>query len=169
MSIGATPRVLVAGIGNVFLGDDGFGCEVVRHLTAAGSLRDVRLVDYGIRGLHLAYDLVDGWDLAVLVDALPDRGHPGRVDIFEIRADDLAVARLEPHGMDPVAVLASVTALGGTMPTTFLVGVQVADVDERMGLTAVVSAAVGPAAAAVERLVCEHRSPARSMLAQGVG
>ena len=168
MSTEVTSRVLVAGIGNVFLGDDGFGCEVVRHLCAAGSLRDVRLVDYGIRGMHLAYDLVDGWDLVVLVDALPDRGDPGRVDIFAIRADDRSGARLEPHGMDPVAVLATVTALGGTMPTTYLVGAQVADVDERMGLTGVVAAAVGPAASAVERLVCEHRAPSRSTLTAGV-
>ena len=75
-----TRRILVAGIGNIFLGDDGFGPEVVRHLAAEPSpLPDqVRLVDYGIRGLHLAYDLLPGFDALVLIDAQPGAGNPGR-------------------------------------------------------------------------------------------
>ena len=69
-------RILVAGIGNIFLGDDGFGSEVVRRVTVQQDNSGVRVVDYGIGGMHLAYDLLDGWDALVLVDAIPSRGAP---------------------------------------------------------------------------------------------
>ena len=72
-----TSQILVAGIGNIFLGDDGFGPEVMRHVPQHVAGPRVRVVDYGIRGMHLAYDLLDGCDALVLVDALPDRGAPG--------------------------------------------------------------------------------------------
>jgi hydrogenase maturation protease len=148
-------RTLVAGIGNIFLGDDGFGCEVVRHLDdLAGS--DVRVLDYGIRGMHLTYDLLDGWDLVVLVDALPDRGEPGAVDVLEVRAGTTGAGLVDAHGMDPVAVLASAVALGAQLPRTCVVGAQVGDVSERMGLTDPVATAVEPAAAAVRDLVRQH-------------
>ena len=80
------PDLLVAGIGNIFLGDDGFGPEVVRHLAAdpAGLPEGVRLVDYGIRGMHLAYDLLAGYDALVLVDAVPGPGPPGELTVLEI-------------------------------------------------------------------------------------
>lgn len=77
-------RILVAGIGNIFLGDDGFGSEVLRHVgDRLAESESVRVTDYGIGGLHLAYDLLDGWDALVLVDAVPDRGCPGSVHVFE--------------------------------------------------------------------------------------
>lgn len=150
------PRVLVAGIGNIFLADDGFGCEVVRHLADLEALPGVRVVDYGIRGMHLAYDLLDGWDLAVLVDALPDRGDPGSMEVLEVTADMNGSAWLDAHGMDPASVLSSVAALGGELPRTCLVGVQVAEIKQRMGLSDRVGAAVLPAATAVQDLVREH-------------
>ncbi len=150
------PRVLVAGIGNIFLADDGFGCEVVRHLGDLEALPGVRVVDYGIRGMHLAYDLLAGWDLAVLVDALPDRGDPGSMEVLELSADMNGSAGLDAHGMDPASVLSSVAALGGELPRTCLVGVQVAEISERMGLSDRVGAAVVPAATAVQELVREH-------------
>ena len=164
-----SPRVLVAGIGNIFLADDGFGCEVVRHLQDLESLPDVHVADYGIRGMHLAYDLLDGWDLAVLVDALPDRGDQGRVEVLEVRAADNGPGWLDAHGMDPVAVLSSVTALGGQLPRTCLVGAQVVDVGERMGLSDLLSAAVVPAASAVRELVREHLALSGPRYAQRVG
>jgi len=151
-------RVLVAGIGNIFLADDGFGCEVVRHLGELEAQAGVRVVDYGIRGMHLAYDLLEGWDLAVLIDALPDRGAPGRVEVLEVTADMNGSARLDAHGMDPASVLASVAALGGQLPRTRLVGVQVTEVGERMGLSELIRAAVAPAAAEVHELVREQLS-----------
>jgi hydrogenase maturation protease len=146
-------RTLVAGIGNIFLGDDGFGCEVVRHVADAGLPDGVQVVDYGIRGMHLAYDLLDGWDALVLVDALPDRGAPGALEVLEVRPDDVAHGGLDAHGMDPAAVLAGVGVLGGRLPPTTVVGVQVADVDEGMGLSAVVAASVPAAVDAVRALL----------------
>jgi hydrogenase maturation protease len=148
-----TPRILVAGIGNIFLSDDGFGPEVVRRVgdtLPAG----VQVVDYGIRGMHLAYDLLEKWDALVLVDAVPDRGAPGEVRVFE--ADHEAAtagAGLDAHSMDPNAVFASLRALGGRPPRTVVVGCQVHDVTEGMGLSAPVGAAVPEAVRAVEAAV----------------
>ena len=103
--------MLIAGIGNIFLGDDGFGPEVVRHLAAGSPLPEgVRLVDYGIRGMHLAYDLLDGYSALVLIDALPGSGEPGEVVSLEIGPDDVAGGEFDAHGMDPVAVLSAVPA-----------------------------------------------------------
>src|SRR5690242_4545505 len=79
-----TSRILVAGIGNIFLGDDGFGPEVMRHVPQRLAGPRVELVDYGIRGMHLAYDLLDGCEALVLIDAIPSRGAPGTVHVFEV-------------------------------------------------------------------------------------
>jgi hydrogenase maturation protease len=168
-------RTLVAGIGNIFLGDDGFGCEVVRRLAGSAVPAGVRVVDYGIRGMHLAYDLIEGWDRLILVDALPDRGSPGQVETLEIGLEHLAVegtgepapqaavvlegeavpaaGGLDAHGMGPDAVLSSLAALGGRLPPTILVGVQVSDIGEQMGLSAAVAAAVPAAVDAIQSLL----------------
>lgn len=150
----AAPRVLVAGIGNVFAGDDGFGCEVARRLADLSWPDGVRVVDYGIRGLHLAYDLLDPWDALVLIDALPDSGAVGGVVVLEIGPADVGQGALDAHGMDPATVLATLAALGGRLPPrTLLVGCQVAETGEAMGLTAPVAAAVDEAVRAVRTLV----------------
>lgn len=146
-----TARVLVAGIGNIFLGDDGFGPEVVRRLPPHGET--VRVVDYGIRGMHLAYDLLDPWDALVLVDAIPDRGAPGALSVFHAEPDATGAARLDAHAMNPDAVFASVRALGGTLPPTVVVGCQVRSVEEGIGLSEPVLAAVDPAVAAVAEVL----------------
>jgi hydrogenase maturation protease len=142
-----TARVLVAGVGNLFLGDDGFGPEVVRRLAAGGAPPPgVRVTDYGIRGMHLAYDLLDGWDTLVLVDALPaTSGPPGRVVVMEIAPGDLEPGDFDTHGVQPVAVLASLTAMGGKLPPTYIVGCPVESTREGIGLSPAMSAAV-PAA-----------------------
>ena len=112
-------RILVAGIGNIFLGDDGFGSEVVRHVPVRQDDSGVRAVDYGIGGMHLAYDLLDDWDALVLVDAVPNRGSPGALHIFEADHEShSATAALDAHSMDPAAVFASLKALGGKPPYT---------------------------------------------------
>ena len=151
-------RILIAGIGNIFLGDDGFGSEVMRHVCGRINGSDgVRATDYGIGGMHLAYDLLEDWDALVLVDALPARscgGSPGTVHVFE--ADDESPdspTGLDAHGMDPVTVFASLRALGGAAPRTIVVGCEVADVSEGMGLSERVAAAVPAAVRAVDSAV----------------
>ena len=158
----ADRRVLVAGIGNVFRTDDGFGSEVARRLGELPRPDGVRVVDYGIRGLHLAYDLLDGWDVLVLVDAVPDRGAVGSVGVLAIGPDDLGPgAPLDAHGMDPATVLAALDRLGGRLPSrTFLVGCQVADTGDGIGLTPAVERAVGEAVRAVRTLVTGAAVPA---------
>src|SRR4051812_9395206 len=148
-------RILVAGVGNVFRSDDGFGSEGVRRLAGLPWPAGVRVVDYGIRGLHLAFDLLDGWDVLVLVDAVPDRGAVGNVAVRAIGPDDVpAGAPLDAHGMDPAAVLAALARLGGRLPPrTFLVECQVAETGDGMGLTPAVANAVGPALRMVPALV----------------
>jgi len=114
----------------------------------------VRVVDYGIRGMHLAYDLLDGYDALVLVDALPDRGAPGMLHVFEADHETLAGGvGLDAHAMDPAAVFASLAALGGSPPYTVVIGCEVDDVEERMGLSSAVAATVADAATAIEEIV----------------
>jgi hydrogenase maturation protease len=147
-------RVLVAGIGNLFLGDDGFGPEVVRRLAEQHALPPgVRVIDYGIRGMHLAYDLLDPYSALVLVDALPAGGATGQVVVLEVSADDLGGGEFDAHGMNPMAMLSGVQRLGGTLPATYVVGCRVAEVAEGIGLSAPVAAAVPEAVAAVRALV----------------
>ena len=153
-------RILIAGIGNIFLGDDGFGSEVMRHVCDRVNGSDgVRATDYGIGGMHLAYDLLEDWDALVLVDAIPSRGSPGTVHVFEADHESPdAPAGLDAHGMDPVTVFASLRALGGTPPRTIVVGCEVADVSERMGLSEPVEAAVPEAVRAVNSAVALLRA-----------
>jgi hydrogenase maturation protease len=163
-------QVLVAGIGNIFLGDDGFGSEVVQHLQAADQPlpADVRLVDYGIRGVHLCYDLLDGYAALILLDALPANtppgdGRPGEVTVLAVGAEDLASndAGYDPHGMDPVAVLAGLPVLGGTLPPTYVVGAQPMELGEGIGLSEPLRRAVPVASAAVRELLAERPWAAR--------
>ena len=137
--------VLVAGIGNLFLTDDGFGPEVARRLASEPLPDGVKVVDYGIRGMHLAYDLLDGYDALVVVDALPGKGKPGDLSVLEVGPDDLGEGELDAHGMAPVAVLASLGQLGGSLPPTYIVGCQPADVGEGIGLTPDVAGAIDDA------------------------
>jgi hydrogenase maturation protease len=118
----AGPRVLVAGIGNVFLGDDGFGVALAGRLARCELPAGVEVVDYGIRGIDLAYALGDGWDAVVLLDATP-RGEPaGTLYVIEARLDEDDEVVIDTHGMDPVKVLALARELGGALPRTFVVG-----------------------------------------------
>lgn len=160
---GNAVRVLVAGVGNMFLRDDGFGPEVARRLAAEAvpAGRDVRVVDYGIRGMHLAYDLLGGVDVLVLVDAVPPdasgKAAPGSLRVMRVRSEDLdGAASLDPHGMDPVAVLGRLRSLGGELPLTYVVGCVPADVTEGIGLSVTVAAAVPEAIAVVGSLLEQH-------------
>ena len=114
----------------------------------------VQLVDYGIRGMHLAYDLLDGCEALVLVDALPRRGAPGTLRVFEADLEELCAATgLDAHAMDPAAVFASLNALGGTPPYTVVIGCEVDCVEEGIGLSDPVAAAVPEAVRAIEDVV----------------
>jgi hydrogenase maturation protease len=144
--------VLVAGIGNLFCSDDAFGCEVVRRMGERAD-EQVRVVDYGTRGMHLAYDLLDGYDALVLVDAVPRGDAPGELTMLAVGPEDLGADDFDPHGMNPVAVLASLESLGGTLPPTYVVGCRPASVAEGIGLGAEVAAAVPEAVAVVEHLL----------------
>jgi hydrogenase maturation protease len=116
-----TKRVLVAGIGNVFFADDGFGVAVAQKLQERELPRGVDVVDFGIRGMDLAYALLDGYDAAILLDATPRGEPPGTLYVIEPEVDGADVA-VEAHGMDPVRVLALAGALGGSPPRTLVVG-----------------------------------------------
>lgn len=144
------PKVLVAGIGNIFLADDAFGVEVVRRLAAGTLPEGVSVQDFGIRGFDLAYAMMEPWDLVILVDAAQRGGAPGTLYVIE-REEDLEPtkqAALEPHGMDPVRALDLVRALGGTPPRVRVVACEPEDLggaEGRMGLSAAVAAAISPA------------------------
>jgi hydrogenase maturation protease len=113
----------------------------------------VRVVDYGIRGMHLAYDLLDGYDALVLVDAVPGGDAPGAVTVLEVGPEDVGDVDVDAHGMDPVAVLASVGRLGGSLPPTYVVGCRPSWTGEGIGLSAAVDAAVPVAVDTVTGLV----------------
>ena len=155
-------RVLVAGIGNIFLGDDGFGVEVVKRLAGREFSEGVEVADFGIRGMDLAYALHDDYDLVVFVDATPRGGEPGTVYLIEPEVEDDGEASLDAHGMDPVKVIKLSRALGARPTRTLVVGcepqvvVSGEDYDDMlMELSEPVRAAVDEAAKLVESLVGE--------------
>lgn len=115
------PRILVAGIGNVFLGDDGFGVALADRLARRALPGGVEVVDFGIRGMDLAYAMQEGYDVVVLLDAAPRGRPPGTLYVIEPQLEEGAVA-VDTHGMDPAKVLALVAALGGPAPRTVVVG-----------------------------------------------
>lgn len=150
------PRILVAGIGNVFFGDDGFGVAVAQRLAASALPPGVEAVDYGIRGMDLAYALRD-YDVAILVDAVPRGGPPGTVYVIE---PDTGIAETGPdaHAMDPVKVLALARGLGDPLPRVLVVGCEPAHVPDADGdlsaeLSEPVRAALDGAVRTVESLL----------------
>jgi hydrogenase maturation protease len=161
------PRTLVAGLGNIFFGDDAFGSEVARRLLTANEPlpQGVKVTDFGIRGIHLAYELLDGYDTAILVDATPQGGEPGTVYVIEPDLDSLesesglAEAGIaDAHGMDPISVLALLRSLGGEVRRLLVVGCEPADTDEHMGLSDPVAAAVDEAVRVIRDLVSTEHS-----------
>ena len=120
-------RILVAGVGNIFLGDDAFGVEVVQRLVKHTLPDGVRVIDFGIRGFDLAYALLDGYDTTILVDATPRGGRPGTLYVIEPDLNDLdglgtQDTVVETHGMNPMKVLGLVKAMGGQFKRILLVG-----------------------------------------------
>ena len=151
------PKILVAGIGNVFLSDDAFGVEVAAILLRRQYPEQVTVGDFGIRGFDLAYALMGDYDLAILVDALPRGEPPGTLYIFEPDASQASGA-VEGHAMNPMAVFSLVAALGGRMPRVLIVGCEPQSVDEGMGLSEPVAAALQGAVEMVENLVKQEEA-----------
>lgn len=154
------PRLLIAGIGNIFLGDDAFGVEVVQRLARRELPKEVRVADFGIRGLDLAYALMDGYEAVVLVDAVPRGGQPGTIYVLEPEwgaASDTTGLSMETHHLDPTKVLRLTEAMGGKVERLLLVGCEPSpgsDYDEmQTGLSSPVRAAVDEAIPLLESLI----------------
>jgi hydrogenase maturation protease len=156
----APPRILVAGIGNVFFGDDGFGVAVAGRLAASTLPAGVEVVDYGIRGMALAFALRD-YDVAIFLDAVPRGGTPGTLYVIEPDLDEAEVGP-DAHAMDPVKVLALAQGLGDSLPRVLVVGCEPAGVPTGEELSAELSepvrAALDEAVRTVEALLDELTS-----------
>lgn len=160
----ARPRTLVAGVGNIFLGDDGFGVEAARALAGRPLPEAVEVADIGIRGVHLAYRLLDGYDTLVVLDATARGGEPGTLYVIDAAGSG---GRPSPDGVPPdghrmapdavFALLGTLCAGTGAVPPrrTLVVGCEPATVEEGIGLSPRVAAAVPEAARLVAGLIGE--------------
>jgi hydrogenase maturation protease len=160
------PRILVAGIGNIFLGDDAFGVEVIRRMASLKLPESVRVADYGIRGFDLAYALQDGYETTILVDACPHGEAPGTLYVIEPEVDAEARAEappaLEAHAMNPMTVLRTARAMNIEVKKVLLVGCEPGTLggeEGQMGLSAPVEAAVDEAVKLIESLVRQILEP----------
>jgi len=159
-------RTLVAGVGNIFQRDDAFGVEVIRLLADRPGPPGVQIRDFGIRGVHLVYDLLDGCDLFVLVDAAARGAEPGTVTVLEVEpgqppadGDDLAAAPvIDAHGLTPDDIFALLASLGGRPGRSLVVACEPADTSAGMGLSDPVQAALPHAVRAVEEILHEHQT-----------
>ncbi len=156
----SSPHTLVACVGNIFLGDDGFGVEVARRLAAGLLPEGVRVADFGIRGVHLAYELADkSYPTVILVDATPRGGEPGTVYLIEPDLDRLGEpGPADAHGMDPQTVFALLKTLGGKPGRVLIVGCEPAATDDEIGLSEPVAAAVEEAVKLILELVERERT-----------
>jgi hydrogenase maturation protease len=158
--------VLVAGIGNIFQTDDAFGVEVVQRLAGRTLPDGVRVEDFGIRGVHLAYELLEGYDALVLIDAVAMGDPPGTLAVIEPEVDttgavlDASIPAVDAHTMSPDVVLATLANLGGSVEKVLIVGCQPADLQDGMGLTPAVAAAVDDAVEMCCQVVSEIIQPA---------
>ncbi len=150
-------RMLVAGIGNIFLQDDGFGVEVVKRLAGESLPEWVRVADFGIRGVHLAYEMLDGdYDAVILVDAASRGEEPGTVYLIEpdvATIDTRQPVSLDAHGMDPQVVLQTIKTLGGMRGRLYIVGCEPLETEEGIGLSSPVARGVEDAIKLVHNIV----------------
>jgi hydrogenase maturation protease len=148
-------RTLIAGLGNVFEGDDGFGVAAIGALAGRALPDGVEVRDFGIRGVHLAYQLLDGYDLVVIIDTVSRGGAPGAVYVIDHAGDSVPPAdempMLDAHDLGPDAVLALVPRLGGSLGRVVVVGCEPASIAPEMDLSAEVAGSVGTAA----QIVCD--------------
>lgn len=152
--------LLVAGVGNLLRQDDGFGVEVARRMCGAELPSGVVVRDYGIRGVHLAFELLNGVDVLLVVDALSKGGDPGTLYLFEPDLDDVApLGAGDAHGMDLPSVFSSVRSMGGELPRVLLVGCEPATLAEGIGLSAPVERALTPAIGLIRELIERELAP----------
>ena len=145
------PRILVAGIGNIFFGDDAFGPAVLARLVRE-QIDGARIEDYGIRGLHLAYELLGGYEAAVIVDAVSRGGTPGTLYVIE-PSESIEATEPDAHRMDLGSVFGFLRLLGGEPPPITIVGCEPECIDEGVDITETVSHAVEAALPLVRRVV----------------
>ena len=163
-------RILVAGIGNVFLGDDAFGVEVARRLVQRPLPEEVTVIDFGIRGLDLAYALLDGYDLALLIDAVRRCGAPGTLYVLEPDTDNCNrnEQTVDAHGMVPEQAIQFARGVGANLPPLRLIGCEPATLDSVedgvLRLSEPVQAAVEPAIELIQCLIEEvlHKAEAET-------
>jgi hydrogenase maturation protease len=152
-------RILIAGIGNVFRRDDAFGVEVAQRLARGELPEGVRAVDFGIRGIHLAFELLDPPELLILVDAVQRDEAPGTLYVLDPQEwSESLGADGEPNGheLDVASVLRLLRTFGGATPPTRIIGCEPMTVEDGMGLSDPVRAAIAPAIAIVGRLIEQH-------------
>jgi len=161
LKLAQKPSILVAGIGNIFLGDDAFGVEVARRMAGLELPASVRVADFGIRGFDLAYAMQDGYETTILVDACPHGEAPGTLYVIEpdlkaLDSPDAPAATVEAHAMNPMNVLRMAKAMNIEVKNVLLVGCEpetLGGEEGQMGLSAPVEAAVDEAVKLVESLV----------------
>lgn len=160
-SIAVLKKILIAGIGNIFMADDGFGVEVAARLANETFAPGVRVTDFGIRGFDLAYALMEGFETTILVDACSGEGEAGTLFVIELDPNDpdssgSQYASIEPHAMNPVTVLRTARSMGGELKRVLLVGCvpeTLGPEEGQMGLSVPVAAAVDEAVKLIESLV----------------
>jgi len=163
------PSILIAGIGNIFLGDDAFGVEVAQRLASRTLPERVKVTDFGIRGFDLAYALLDGSDVTILVDACPRGGAPGTLytiepDLSALDSPDVQQSSVDAHSMNPMNVIRLAKTMGGKLKKILLVGCEPATLgpeEGQMGLSEPVAAMVDEAVETIESLVEKIRSGER--------
>jgi hydrogenase maturation protease len=154
-------RILIAGVGNIFLGDDGFGVEVIKRLALESMPEWVRVADFGIKGIHLVFELLDNkYETMILVDAAPRGGAPGTVYLIEPDLSKTSENNShDAHAMNPQTVLNTVRSLGEIPGKVYIVGCEPACTEEGIGLSRPVSQAVEEAVGLILEIVGRHAEP----------
>jgi hydrogenase maturation protease len=157
-------RVLVAGIGNIFFGDDAYGSEAARRLLREEWPDDVRVIDFGIRGFDLTYALLESYETVILLDAAPRGGTPGTLYTIEPDLAALESGEVDPHGMNPMRVLAMARSMGAEWKRLLLLGCEPSpdsvdpDGPGSMGMSEAVERAVEETVPVVRRMICGSTS-----------